>query len=246
LQTGPLSDINASLASAGQDAILIGMAGVAAVLWVGSFIFLSLPQMKHRYPLRVAAGLSFLQSVFVFALASLVLPALALRVMAALWCVYYLCIIVAQRFSYNVWSGLNARGTFEFKWEPSEGQSKPEGADVAARDVMEDLMERATAWRLTLQHFLVFVVIAIWPTKYCVAVASLFLIWQGSRFVRAALLNHLTPKPAVSSKPPPRVDIEAALKGLRLGWLLRAPFVQQRIAEYKRRHPLADAEQKST
>jgi hypothetical protein len=237
---GPLRDISTLFANTSQDAVLIGIAGVAAVLWVGSFIFLSLPQMRSRYPVRVAAGLSFLQSVFVFALAAIVVPTTALRVLAVLWCVYYFFIVIVQSVGHGLWVRLTARAKFTFAWVPLEGGVKPEGADAAAQDVMHDLIGRATAWQLSLLHLLVFFAIAIWPTKYCVAVVGIFLIWQGSRFVRSALLDHLMLKPPVTSKPSPRVDLEGLFRKLRLGWLLRIRFVQRRIEEYKARHPIAD------
>ena len=234
----PLHDVTTLLATAGQDAILIGIAGGAAVLWVGSFIFLSLPQMRSRYPVRVAAGLSFLQSVFVFALAAIVVPTIALRVLAVLWCVYYLLYAPMQAFYQWAWQRRVSGKKVVYKSTPKEGEHPPSLSPGEVERVYGDMTARYTAWPLSLQLAGCFIVIAVWPTKYCVAIVSVFLIWQGSRFVRSALLDEVLPK-AIES--PRGVDPEVAFRRLRLGWLLRFRFIQQRIEEYKASHPLGDA-----
>lgn len=211
------------------NAVLIGLAGVAAVLWVGSFIFLSLPQMRFRYPVNVAAGLSFLQTVFVFALVAAVVPAIALRVLAAIWGLYYLCIVPIQGLAQRIWRKLTTGKKIEYQATLEGGEPTTEVSAAEAKAAYGDIIDRATAWRLSLQLSLIFFVIVTWPTKYCVAVACVFLIYQGSRFVRGALIDDRVGKPAPSSKPSPPPDIEKALKTLHLGFLLRFKFIRAKI-----------------
>lgn len=201
----PPSDAGALLSKAGEDALLIGIAGVAAVLWVGTFIFLSLPQMRSRYSVGVASGLGFLQSVFVVALAAVVLPSIVLKYLAILWGAYYLIYAPFQR--WYLWA--SQRRTAPAGTRPGE-----------AERISDDVVARWSAWPLSLQLALCFFAISAWPTKYCVAVVSVFLIAQGSRFVRTALLDHVMPKPA---RPSSRADLEAALRRLRLGWIQQFP-----------------------
>jgi hypothetical protein len=225
----PTSDTGISLAKADEDSILIGVAGVAAVLWVGSFIFLSLPQMRLRYPVKVAAGLSFLQSTFILALLAIVVPAIALRILAAIAGLYYLCVVPLQRLTQRAWGTLTTGKELEYKVTTSDGKPTTVVSSFEARRAYGDIIARATAWPLSLQLSLMFFVVAAWPTKYCVAVAGVFLIWQGSRFVRAALVDYRIGRLAPSTEPAPKVDIEKALKTLHLGFLLRFKFIREKI-----------------
>lgn len=212
------------------DSVLLGIAGLAAVLCVGSFIFLSLPQLRDRYPVKVAAGLSFLQSVFIFALVAVVFSAAFLRLFAIVWCLYYSCVAVVQMFSYYVWSRLNARGKWDVKWTPIDGSEPPKDANIAAANVVQDLIGRGTAWQLASLHAVAFAFIAVLATKRTVEIVSVPLIWEGTRFIKAALIEPLNPRPTTSQ---PRPDLEKSLKTLHLGWLTRFKFVQERIHKNK-------------
>lgn len=226
---------SALLARAGSEAVLLGIASVAAVLWVGSFIFLSLPEMKNRYPVAVASGLSFLQSVFIFALLTVVAPGVVLRVIAALWALYYLAVVLVQRFADRFWKGLNKKYNITLNLTPLDGEGHKMVGAPGSIPFFGDLIDRATGWSKAAQLFLAFLAIAIWPTVECVSLVSLYLIWQGSRLVRAALLDHLNPKTQPSTRTTPTVDVEGLLKRWHLGWLLRLKYVQRKVDEYKKR-----------
>jgi hypothetical protein len=229
------------LLNTGSDATLLGIAAVAAVLWVGSFIFLSLPEMKSRYPVAVASGLSFLQSVFIFTLLAVVAPSVVLRVVAALWALYYLFVGLIQRFADTFWKRLNKKYNIKFNFTPLDGDTRTESDVPELPKIFADLIDRATGWSKAAQLFLAFLIIAIWPTAQCVSLVSVYLIWQGSRLVRAALLDHLHIKPTPSTQATPTVDIEALLKRLHLSWLLRFKYVREQIAQYKERKTSAAA-----
>jgi hypothetical protein len=129
---------------------------------------------------------------------------------------------------------------WDFKLTAIDGEPVPEVSPTEAKAILEDLISRATSWRLTLQLAISFIIIAIWPTAYTVSIVSVFLIWQGTRLVRSALLDHLIPKPTGSSRSSRRVDLEAAFRNVGLGWLLRFRVVQSKIADYNARHPLSE------
>lgn len=191
--------------------------------------------MKSRYPIAVASGLSFLQSVFIFSLVAVVAPPLVLRGIAALWALYYLCVVLIQWFADSFWKRLNRKYKIEFNFAPLDGDTRQASDVPELPQIVSDVIDRATGWSKAVQLFLAFLLIAIWPTHQCVALISVFLIWQGSRLIRAALLDHLHPKATPSSHPRPPVDIEALLKRLHLSWLLRFGFIRERIARYKKR-----------
>jgi hypothetical protein len=190
--------------------------------------------MRNRYPVRVATGLSSLQTVFVFALLAIVAPPVLLRVIAAVAGVYYLGIVPIQLLAQRIWRRLTTGKKVEYKATTSDGEPATQVSAAEAKAAYGDVIDRATAWGLSLQLSLIFFVISAWPTKYCVALASVFLIYQGSRFVRGALIYDRVGRPAPSPEPSPPPDIEKALKTLHLGFLLRFNFVQARIARAAR------------
>lgn len=222
--------LSVTLARATSDAVLIGIAGIAAVIWVGSFVFFSLPQMRHRYPVTVIIALHLLQVAYSAPLVALIAPAVVLRALAILMATAYLALLVLQLMILGIWRNVVPH----LDWSTAKvilNNDTPRAVELPshiAKGIItdfNDLMTKGAPYTLCL--LIAAALVAIYPTVQMIAGVSVVFVWGGGAL---SLGSSIRTKPFKFGPDAPltRMQINTML---RAWWWLRTHRLSARAAQ---------------